>query len=56
MGPDTRPFGFAAGDMWDEEGAELTEPKKPEMKFTMQLPKAVPAKSIIRRAVDLSAK
>ena len=56
VGPDTRPFAFYAGDMWDEEQSELTEPKKPEMTFTMQLPKAVPAKSIIRRAVDLSAK
>ncbi len=56
VGPDTRPFAFCAGDMWDEEQNELTEPKKPEMRFTMQLEKAVPAKSIIRRAVDLSAK
>ena len=56
VGPDTRPFAFEAGDMWDEEKTLITEPKKPEMKLTMQLPKAVPAKSIIRRAVDLSAK
>ena len=56
VGPDTRPFAFEAGDMWDEEQKELTEPKKPEMRFTMQLSKAVPAKSVIRRAVDLSAK
>ena len=56
VGPDTRPFAFHAGDMWDEEQNELTEPKKPEMTFTIQLPKPVPAKSIIRRAVDLSAK
>ena len=56
VGPDTRPFEFHAGDMWDEEGSELTEPRKPEMRFTMQLSKPVPAKSVIRRAVDLSAK
>ncbi|MBQ2919597.1 MAG: U32 family peptidase [Oscillospiraceae bacterium] len=56
VGPDTRPFAFTAGDMWDEEGSELTEPRKPEMRFTMQLNKPVPAKSVIRRAVDLSAK
>ena len=56
VGPDTRPFAFHAGDMWDEEGSKLTEPRKPEMKFTMQLEKPVPAKSIIRRSVDLSAK
>ena len=56
VGPDTRPFVFTAGDMWDGENEPLTEPKKPEMKFTMQLPKAVPAHSVIRRSVDLSAK
>jgi hypothetical protein len=32
------------------------EPKKPEMRFTMQLPCQVPAHSIIRRSVELSAK
>ena len=56
VGPDTRPFAFPAGDMWDEEGTSLEEPKKPEMKFTFQLPKTVPPKSILRRSVDLSAK
>jgi len=56
VGPDTRPFAFPAGDMWDEEGTPLEEPKKPEMKFTIQLPKPVPPKSILRRSVDLSAK
>ena len=56
VGPDTRPFAFTAGQMWDAEGEPLTEPKKPEMKFTIQLEKPVPALSVIRRAVDLSAK
>ena len=56
VGPDTRPFAFTAGDMWDADGEPLTEPKKPEMKFTIQLEKPVPALSVIRRAVDLSAK
>ena len=56
VGPDTRPFAFEAGEMWDEENQPLEEPRKPEMKFTLQLPKRVPAKSVIRRAVDLSAK
>ena len=56
VGPDTRPFPFNAGDMWDEEGTALEEPKKPEMKFTIQLTKPVPPKSILRRSVDLSAK
>ena len=42
--------------MADLEGNPLEEPRTPQMKFTMQLPKAVPAFSILRRSVDLSAK
>ena len=56
VGPYTRPFAFTAGEMWDGENIPLEEPKKPEMIFTIQLEKQVPAKSVIRRAVDLSAK
>ena len=56
VGPDLRPFSFTAADIRDEEGNALEEPRHPEMKFTMQLPKAVPALSMIRRSVDLSAK
>ena len=56
VGPDLRPFEITAGSMADEEGNPLDEPRNPQMKFTMQLPKAVPAHSMIRRSVDLSAK
>ena len=56
VGPDLRPFTFNAQDIRDEEGNMLEEPRHPEMKFTMQLPKQVPALSMIRRSVDLSAK
>ena len=56
VGPDLRPFTFNAQDIRDEEGNALEEPRHPEMKFTMQLPKQVPALSMIRRSVDLSAK
>ncbi len=56
VGPDLRPFSFTAGNIFDDEGNALEEPKRPEMKFTMHLPKQVPALSMIRRAVDLSAK
>ena len=56
VGPDLRPFTFTAENIFDEEGNALEEPKRPEMKFTMQLPKQVPAMSMIRRSVDLSAK
>ena len=56
VGPDLRPFEITAGQMADEEGNPLDEPRTPQMKFTLQLPKQVPAHSMIRRAVDLSAK
>ena len=56
VGPDLRPFTITAQDIRDEEGNPLEEPRHPEMKFTMQLPKQVPALSMIRRSVDLSAK
>ena len=56
VGPDLRPFPIVAANMHDEEGNSLDEPRKPQMKFTIQLPKQVPAHSIIRRSVDLSAK
>ena len=56
VGPDLRPFSFNAAQMKDLEENALDEPKTPQMQFYMQLPKAVPPLSIIRRAVDLSAK
>ena len=56
VGPDTRPFEVIPGVMTDLEGSPLEEPRTPQMKFYMQLPKPVPAHSILRRSVDLSAK
>lgn len=56
VGPDMRPFSFEAPVMQDENGACLTEPKTPQMRFSMQLPQPVPPYSILRRAVDLSAR
>ena len=56
VGPDLRPFAITAGNMHDLDGNALEEPRTPQMKFTMQLPKAVPAHSMIRRSCDLSAK
>ena len=56
VGPDTRPFPITAPMMQDMEGAELEEPKTPQMRFYMQLPEPVPAYTILRRSVDLSAK
>ena len=56
VGPDTRPFGFTAEQMTDPDGNALEEPRTPQMEFLLQLPRQVPPKSIIRRAVELSAK
>ena len=56
VGPDLRPFAFNVGMMQDVEGNALIEPRTPQMRFYMQLPKPVPALSILRRCVDLSAK
>ena len=56
VGPDTRPFAFASPMMENMEGEALEEPRTPQMQFKMQLPYAVPAHSILRRSVDLSAK
>ncbi len=56
VGPDLRPFSFTAANICDAEGTPLEEPRHPEMQFTIQLPKQVPALSMLRRAVDLSAK
>ena len=56
VGPDMKPFAFEVPVMEDEEGAPLTEPKKPQMVFRMQLPQPVPAWSILRIERDLSAK
>ena len=56
VGPDTRPFALAAGEMTTPEGEALEEPRTPQMEFFMQLPKKVPAMSILRRSVDLSPK
>jgi len=56
VGPDTKPFPFTADAMSDPDGIPLTEPRTPQMRFYMQLPKQVPPLSILRRSVDLSPK
>ena len=56
VGPDFRPLAFTAPVMQDMDGNRLDEPRTPQMQFTMQLPCQVPAFSILRKAVDLSAK
>jgi putative protease len=56
VGPDLRPFPIVAQNMTDLDKNPLEEPRTPQMKFTMKLPKQVPPHSILRRSVDLSAK
>ncbi len=56
VGPDTRPFEVVPEEMETMDGEPLEEPKTPQMEFCLRLPKQVPAYSILRRSVDLSAK
>ena len=56
VGPDMRPFSFTVPVMKDMDGNALKEPRKPEMQFKLQLPQPVPDFTILRKAVDLSAK
>jgi len=56
VGPDTKPFGFTVETMKNMQGEPLAEPRTPEMQFYLQLPKRVPPLTMIRKAVDLSAK
>ena len=56
VGPDFRPTSIVAGSMTDLEGNPLPEPRTPQMKFYLPLPQQVPAYTILRRSVDLSAK
>ena len=56
VGPDLRPFTVTAEGLTDIDKNPRVEPRTPQMKFYIQLPKQVPAFSMIRRSVDLSAK
>jgi len=56
VGPDLRPFEVFPENMTDLEGNPLEGPRTPQMKFRLPLPKQIPAHSILRRSVDLSAK
>lgn len=56
VGPDFLPMPITVAEMWDGEENPITEPRTPQMRFTMQLPKQVPAYSILRKEEDLSPK
>jgi putative protease len=56
VGPDLKPISFPVPAMQDTDGNVLTEPRTPQMKFYLQLPQQVPAYTILRKQMDLSAK
>ena len=56
VGPDLRPFSMTVPDMTDSEGQPLEEPRTPQMTFRMKLPRQVPPCTLVRHAVELSAK
>lgn len=55
VGPDSKPFSMTVPPMEDLEGNALLEPKTPQSRFTMRLPRPVPPLSFVRHAVALSA-
>ena len=56
VGPDLRPFSMIAPEMRSEAGEILEEPRTPQMRLRVKLPRAVPPMTLVRRGVDLSAK
>ena len=56
VGPDLRPFPVVAGNMTDLENNPLDEPRTPQMRFYLPLGQQVPPLTILRHAVELSAK
>ena len=56
VGPDCKPFAMQAVPMQLTDGTVTDEVRTPQTVFRMQLPHAVPPYSILRHAVDLSAK
>jgi putative protease len=56
VGPNLRPFAVTVPDLTDEAGEPLIEPRTPQMTFHMKLPRAVPPYTLVRHAVELSAK
>ncbi|MBE6956544.1 MAG: U32 family peptidase [Ruminococcaceae bacterium] len=52
VGPHTPALSFRAPIMRDMDGFELEQPRKPEMRFTMQLPRAVPPLSLLRHQAE----
>ena len=47
VGPDSRPFSMVVGDMQDEDGTPIDEPRTPQMTFRMKLPRQVPPYTLV---------
>ncbi len=56
VGPDLRPFAITAQAMTDADHVPLDSPKTPQMPFYLPLGQQVPPLTILRHAVELSAK
>ena len=56
VGPDSRPFSMVVPEMQNEAGETIDEPRTPQMTFRMKLPHQVPPFTLVRHAVELSAK
>lgn len=56
VGPDSRPFSMVVPEMQNEAGETIDEPRTPQMTFRMKLPHPVPPFTMVRHAVDLSAR
>lgn len=56
VGPDTKPFSMEVPIMQEMDGTEIQEARHPKMQFKMKLPQHVPVDSLVRHAVELSAK
>ena len=56
VGPDSRPFSMVVPEMQNEAGETIDEPRTPQMTFRMKLPHPVPPFTMVRHAVELSAK
>lgn len=56
VGPDSRPFSMVVPEMQNETGETIGEPRTPQMTFRMKLPHPVPPFTMVRHAVDLSAR
>lgn len=56
VGPNVKPFSMTVPEMRDRDGISILEARTPQMLVYLKLPRAVPAYSLLRHAVELSPK